>query len=197
MTRLGLMVLTAGLCASCLGQPANPAKVPTKPEPSVKCRIRADGNKLPMNVQRVSKGKAAILHVVLENLSSDPVEIKGTVVYLGNGRPPSAFSAPGEPEFDALVDIEKKSALEISVDSHGVLKYPEQRLTFAPHQSLAFDLDIANLKWERMSSSSYSAISLWATVPPGSYSEYVSITGRDAIGRFDVESNKITLEVLP
>jgi hypothetical protein len=133
----------------------------------------------------------------LEDPSSEPVEITGIAACLGSGRSSVLIQAPGEPEFDALVDIYKKSALEFALDSHGAFSYPEQRLTLAPRRVLAFDLDVAKLKWERMSSSSYSGTRLSSAVPAGRYSEYLSFSGHDAVGKFEVKSNTIVLEVQP
>ncbi len=187
ITRLGLIVLASATGASYFGQARSPTvERPRNPGLSLRCRIQAGLSETAGNVQRASKGKSAILRVSLENLSDEAVEINGIAANLAHGGSSLLVSAPSDADFDALVDIHKKSALELKRDVPGVLAYPKQRLTIAPHQSLTFDLDVAELKWQRMISSSYSPLRFWATVPPGSYREYLSIIGRD--GSWDFRS---------
>jgi hypothetical protein len=145
--------------------------------------------------QQVSKGKPATLHVSLENPWSGAEELTGIVVNLSKGPPSRMFSAYGEPDYNAPVDIEKMTALELKTNSDGTLSYPKQNLAIAPHQSLEFDIDVTRLKWAKFISSVLPWGTLFAVVPDGQYSEYLSISGIDEIRPFEVGSNQIAIEV--
>jgi hypothetical protein len=94
--------------------------------------------------------------------------LTGIVVNLkSKGTSSRVLPTYGESDYNALVDIEKKTALELKTNSHGALIYPKQKLTIAPHQSLDFDIDVTRLKWAKLISSALPNSTLFAVVPDG------------------------------
>jgi len=170
----------------CQGQKQAP-KTATRPALLVYCEIRSDSV-----ARHLSKGQSSIFHISVENASSKSVKLTGMAAFLATDSqsPVREFD-----DFDALIDIKKKSSLELVLDSHG--HYREQNVRLKPGQVLAFDIDIVLLKWMRMTSSVLGGSSFWTIVTPNSYSECITITGKDTVGHFEVKSNRIRLEVLP
>ena len=145
--------------------------------------------------QQALKGKPAILHVSLENFSSDAEDLTWIEVNLSNGLPSRLFPAYGEPDYYAPVDIEKKTALDLKTNSDGSLSYPKQKHAIAPHQVLEFDIDVAKLKWARFISSVLPFGTLFGVVPNGEYRECLSLNGKDRLGSFEVDSNQIAINI--
>ena len=184
--RILFILLIAMLFASCTVQSQGPGPV-SKEKQLFRCTIWADQPLL-------LKGRTAVVHVSLENTSSQDIVVTGMTGHL-RAKPRSDVSVWDKREevYWSPVDVRKKSALKPVRGAKGGWTYPETSLTLRAQNELEFTLDLSALKWANEISAGLPSQGHLSAVRDGSYELHFNLGARDAID--GVKCNKIDVEI--
>lgn len=148
------------------------------------------------NTFRPHADNPTAIRVSLDNISSEDVTISAMTGHLrAKDNANSGILHRGGETYWSPVDVVKKSALKPVSDLRGGFTYPVGELPIKKESHMEFTLELSALDWNKDVSSSLPSSNLFAVVPDGPYELYFDLEANDAAGRFNIESNKTSIEI--
>jgi hypothetical protein len=144
---------------------------------------------LPVRIA-ITRGTALTIDVIIENLSANDLDLPVSASFLLGPEGREFYWAPINPMTGAPYD----GAARVSPGNPIPPPPKPARIVLATGKSRHLVIDLRELKWDRMISSRWPALSLDTAVPPGRYRLVLELSSDASDAR--VRSNEVTVDVV-